>query len=141
MELWKLTPILLLAGCASYTPRESAWEALEPVSGGEVQEALEYPEWPEIAVEGSQAVLSEAGLRRLAEIRELAEANRELAQVHAERIQALEQAHDSLVRAGQSEYELAELRGRLLEEERRARLWDKLTYGGLALLGVILGLR
>jgi hypothetical protein len=124
--------VLLTTGCSSFEPRENPWAGLEVEVATARPVAL--PAWPEI---GDDLTLTPAAASALLDFAEVADANYEVAMELSKAVKELQHGHNALVRAGAAEHELAELRGLLLREERRARLWDKLLWGGIGLVGVL----
>jgi len=113
---------LSTSACVSAPPTNNPWSEQQ-----RAEDFAVYPiEIPEL----------ESDLSNLDEVLEAAIGNYDIAEANAETLIALSRAYNDLLAAGEAEFELAESRRRLLEEERRARLWDKLsTWSILAILG------
>jgi hypothetical protein len=127
--------IVLLAGCSGYQPRPDPFADLSAIA--ETPTApLPIPDWPQAEIRDGGAWFDASGMRELSVARAASEANAEIAAEHAAAIEDLQEAVRQLARAGSAEHELAELRGRMLEDERRARLWDRWLWLGLGLLGL-----
>lgn len=146
MERRRLIALLMAAaataGCAvTPEPRTNPWLALDPPPAAPAAEPVELPAWPRVEfvdVDGRElAAFDLEGFRALERIRVAAEGNTAIAGAHADQVGALHRQNAALIDAGAAEHELAEIRGQLLAEERRARLWDRLQHWAvLALLGV-----
>ena len=63
--------------------------------------------------------------------------NFELAEATARALEAQSRAYNNVLDAGQAEHELSNFRLKMLEEERRARLWQNIGHWGLiGILGI-----
>ena len=127
----------ILAGCTTLTPRENPWVDLE-YKDTRVTQIRALPLLPELSecIEG-MVCMSIEDLDRLEEYKIIAEGNTEIGSANTVALEQTIFGYNELVLAGDSEFQLAELYRRMLEEERSARLWDKILYGSLALLGVL----
>lgn len=129
--------VFFLLGCAAAAPRDSIWTAIEPFDNAPITEPLDIPLWPEFIEADGVLTLTAQGGQKLRIYREVAEVNHEIAWDHVDQIAELRIAHDALARAGQAEYEIAELRLVTLEEERRAHLWSRFSdWLAMAILAV-----
>lgn len=96
------------------------------------------PAWPAGTLEGDRLYLTATEAGQLADFAEVADTNTAIATELAAAVDELVDGHNALVRAGRAEHALAEMRLVMLEDERRARLWDRLsTWSIIAVLGVI----
>lgn len=137
ITLLTASSLFLVAGCTQTPARPNPWENLS-IPAAEATRPAELPAWPAGAVEGDRLYLTAAEANQLADFGEVSHTNYRIATELAEAVDELSEGYNDLVRAGNAEHELAELRGRMVEEERRARLWDKLsTWSILGLLGVL----
>lgn len=133
---WIAGAAVLIAGCSGYTARDNPW----PAQAIEVDapDPLPLPNWPGIS---DDLQLTPQQAEQLLHYADIAEANAQIARELSAAVEALAASHAGLVEAGSAEHELAEIRARQLEEERRARTWDKLLFGTLGLLGVVEAIR
>lgn len=128
--------VALLTGCSAYQPRENPWPEVSATADSAAR-PHDLPPWPtDVVVLEGRAAFSEEATRTLEQFRQLAVANTDIAEIHARQVDALREAVDEYVRAGRAEHELAELRARMLEEERRSQLWDRWLWLGLGLVGI-----
>lgn len=126
---------LLLVGCSAVPDRPNPWADLKLES--ESASPAELPISMDVAVEDLVDVLSPGEASALRLYGQIAESNTEIASQLSVASDELTRAYNGLVDAGSAEHELAEMRLVMLEEERRARRWDKLSYWWLlGLIGV-----
>ena len=135
----RLLSLLLIAGglaaCAASPPRSNPWAdkamAFEPAA-----KPVPLPQWPESTICGPSVCLTPQAANALLLYADVADQNYTIGVELAGAVDELGVAYNSLVKAGAAEHELAELRGDLVDAERKARVWDKLGYWSLlALLG------
>jgi len=114
----------LSSGCAS-TPAPDPWGDVE-IPGDPATQPVALPEWPQPTdfTEGT-VTFDLAGAHVLEVWRVAALGNTEIAAAHADQVDDLRDAARSLVEAGKAQRKVAELRREILEEERRAHLWEK----------------
>lgn len=135
---------LALCGCTQYETRPNPLAELI-VDSEAAQQPLSLPERPEpipLTVDGTEYVAFDgAGRSALLAYMQAAEGNTEIAAENAQALDAMRSAYEAAVRAGSAEHELAELRGRMLHEERQQRWWDVGRGAGTgAAIGFLLGL-
>lgn len=112
-----------IAACATYESAPNPWDDIERMEVGATR-AITPPEL-------------EGDLGNLQEVLEVTLANAEIADENAAALDEAAKAYNALIEAGAKQHELTELRGRIIVEERRARLWEKLaTWPLIAILGV-----
>lgn len=122
-QTWTMLWLATIAGCASAPETPNPWTDLE-----RADPAVTYP---------AELPLLAEDLSNLDVVLDVALENSEIAAANADALAAMSRAHNALIDAGASEHELGQLRRRLLEEERRARLWDRLSVMSIvALLGL-----
>ena len=129
-----------LLGCQATPPRDNPWDDVEPAVG-KITQQRPLPDLPNLVEVPNGILMSSEGFDELQKYRIVAEGNFEIATATTTALEEMSQAHNDLLRAGQAEFEIGELQRVLLVEERLARLWDKIFYGGVAILGVIIGLQ
>jgi hypothetical protein len=113
----------LISGCATVEPAVNPW--------AEAQRAEGFATYPVPIPE------LESDLSNLDEVLEATLANYDIAEANAQSLEDISRAYNDLLSAGDAEFQLSEFRLQMLEAERKARLWDKLsTWSILALLGV-----
>ena len=138
MRAWTLPSIafsLALASCAIAPPGPNPWDELE-LRAADIARPVALPAPPAGTVEGDRLYFTPAEAEELLLYLEVAEGNGEIGAELAAALEDLSRAYSSAVTAGSAEHELSESRRVQLEEERRARLWDKLSvWSVLALLG------
>lgn len=124
--------VLAGSGCSSFEGRPNPWpdQRLEV----DAPAPAELPAWPDI---GDDLTLTPEQAEALLLWADVAEANTEVARELSAAVDELSASHNALVEAGGAEHELAELRGRMLHEERRARLWDKILWGAVGFMGIV----
>ncbi len=119
---------LILVGCSATAPRDSPWDAIELFDNTPPTEPLDLPLFPTFGESADGLVtLTPAEGQELLIYQVAAEANTEIAWEHADQVADMRTAYNALSRAGQAEHEIAELRQTLLEEERRAHFWSRIT--------------
>ena len=130
--------LLCLSGCSSFEPRDNPWADVEQIPETAPTPAHILPEFPEFGTSADGLItITPAEGRDLLLLIEASEGNVEILENHAAQIVELRVSHNALARAGQHEYELAELRAQIIDEERRARIWDQITsWVIIAILGV-----
>lgn len=129
--------LALSAGCTSIPVRDNPWTDLA-VDTAPAARPVSPPELPVGTVEGQRLYFTPAEADTLTDFVDVADGNYEIATELAESVDSMRGAYNDLVRAGNAEHELAELLRRMLEEERRARLWDKLSsWSIIGFLGII----
>lgn len=137
-----LTLAVLLCGCSSYQERDNPWPEIE-AGRTAVTRPVSLPEKPAPEViqhEGTEYVAFDAaGRADLAAYSTAAEANTEIASELAKALEAMHDAHDEAVRAGRAEHELAELRGRMLHEERQRNWISEVRAAVWLAIGVFAG--
>ena len=128
--LRNVTPYLLMLlivstpGCVAVPTEPNPWSDRERVS----TEAVYPIEYPELA----------SDLSNIESVLEAALGNYDIAEANAKALEEMSRAYNSSLDAGEAEFELGQIRARQLAEERRARLWDKLsTWSIVAFLGLL----
>lgn len=148
---------LVLAACSSYQERPSPFADLEPADQA-VAEPDPVPEFPvmeceadvpladcetrvRLVLDGERiGTLTRAGAAWLADVDSVMRGNSDVAEGHTRALRAAHAERDAILNAAKAEYELAELRGRLLFEERQADIWGVLGgFGRCFFLGAIGG--
>lgn len=138
MHLSKALTLFLIAGVSSgcATPTPNPWNEIDvtvtpaatPIECG----SFPYP----TEVIGESVVYDNAALNDLEAYRVCSEANKQIAQEHAQQIRYLKESRMHLVEAGKSQRMIADMRQQMLEEERKARFWNNLTlYAVIAAMG------
>ncbi len=119
--------VLISAGCAS-SPPISPWAGLStdtsPVTASLVCGAFPTPS----EATGDFIVYDEAGVNALEAYRICSEANLGNVDEHAAQIMQLKIARQGLTEAGQAQWNIAEMRQQMLEDERRHHFWQSLGY-------------
>jgi len=80
------------------------------------------------SVAGGDIVYSNAGVNDLDAYRTCSEANAGIAGENAKTVDELKIARKALVEAGQAQRAVAELRSQIIEDERQARMWERVQY-------------
>lgn len=132
LKTCSIAGVAALTACSAYEPRPNDWpdQRIEPPAVSPV----ELPAWPDI---GEDLTLTPAQAQGLLDYADAAEANTEIARELAAAVGDLSASHNALVEAGSAEHELAELRGRMLHEERQAGLWRQIRSGAVCFLGIV----
>lgn len=63
--------------------------------------------------------------------------NTEIAQANADALRKTEAGYDALIEAGKLQQQLSQIRQEILEQERRAHMYDKWFYQGIIALGLL----
>lgn len=123
---------LSLSGCV--TQPQSPWADIE-VPRGTSQQPLDCPKLPQPAEFTEDSVTFTADqLRQIDAYKACAEANAEIARLHARQLDARKQAESALVAAGQAQWVLTQTHKEILQQERSHWLWERAAYWvGLAL--------
>ena len=124
----------MLTACAASPPRANPW-ADKAITAEPAARPVALPAWSDAVPCGEALCLTPAQADALLTYSDVADANYEIAVELAGAVDELGVAYNSLVKAGTAEYELSELRGEMVEAERKGRLWDKMSYW--ALLGLL----
>ena len=119
MKIWLTLLVATITGCA-VAPQENQWQSLEQAQV-EATHPLSLPP------------LSD-DLGNLSEVLEAATANTEIADANAYALEAQARGYNELLAAGEATQSLAEMRRVALEDERRTRMWERLTYWPLIFL-------
>lgn len=73
-------------------------------------------------------------MSNLGQVLETGLGNYDIARANAAAVESMSRAYNAALDAGEAQHDVAEARAVLLEEERRARRWDKLQYWALVVL-------
>ncbi len=128
-----------LIGCTTVPPRDSPWVNIEPATG-DVTQPRALSDLPNLIDTGSGIQMTYEGFDELERYMVISEGNLVTARNNTIALEEMRQGYNNMVEAGQAEFELGELRLQMLAEERSARLWDKILFGTIAVLGVAIGL-
>lgn len=131
---WIVGVSLGVSACASFEPRIDPWPG--PLET-EIAEPVPLPDWPEGISDDLTLTVEQA--TRILNFRDLAYENYDIARDLSKGASDLLDSRNALARSGHAEFELSELRGRMLEEERRGRMWDKAQYISLIVAGLVIG--
>lgn len=64
-------------------------------------------------------------------------ANTDIAQANADALRKTEAGYDALIEAGKLQQQLSQIRQEILEEERKAHMYDRWFYQGIIVLGLL----
>lgn len=134
------TLALIATACATAPPaRDNPWADLA-IEFERAPRPVDLPAWPLAEACGDRLCLTPAAAATLNQYAEVAEANQVIARSNAAAVDELTGSYNRLVESGAAEHTLAEMRGLMLFEERRARLLEKWLWGGVGFAGLLLGL-
>lgn len=121
--LLAISLISSISAC-SYQLEPNPWTDKERVS----IDATHPIKYPELA----------ADLGNLESVLEAALGNFDIAEANARALEEMSRAYNAALDAGEAEFDLGQIRARQLAEERRARVWDRLSiWSILAVIGVL----
>lgn len=124
---------LCISGCAS-TPSPDTWGSIE-IPGDPATQPVALPEWPQpIDFTENTVTFDLDGAHRLESWRVAGTGNTEIAAANADQVDDLRDAARSLIAAGKAQRRVAELRREILEEERRAHLYEKVGLWAMLVL-------
>ena len=121
--------LILVSGCA-VTPAENPWDDIELQQevATDPQDCGEFP-LPDVVDATSNSITYDVdGTRKLDLYRECAAVNQAVAVERTDEVNQHRIAEAALVDAGKHQRAIAEMRREMLEEERRARAWNNVTY-------------
>lgn len=136
MKRWLiLLTVGALASCAANPP--NPWQSVETCEGA-AQQPLDLVRFPVPHVTGEDTATYTLGqIQQLDAFKTASEANTSIARQHAATIDQQCRAIDGLVRAGQAQRTVADMRAEMLQEERQARMFERFGYWAIiAALGV-----
>lgn len=116
-----------LSACAT-TNTPDPWAGLE-VSEERAARPLECGPFPlPLQATENGFIYDPAGVRALDAYKACAETNQAVADAHAAQIDANRAGQAALIEAGQAQHRVVALQREIIEEERRARFWERLQY-------------
>jgi len=132
----QLLVIGLLSGCASTPVELPSWDI--PEAGERAQFPLDQPDRPRAATSTDTTItFDEIGIRALEVHHKTATTNYDIAKGNASALEAQSRAYNSLIEAGKTQRQVAEIRQELLEIERRDHFVDNWFHRGLIALGIL----
>ena len=119
--------LLLISGCAT-SPPISPWAGLSVETDPAIA-AMDCGSFPAPS-EATNAFITydKAGVNALEAYRVCSEANQANVDEHAAQILQLKIARQGLTEAGQAQWNIAEMRQQMLEDERRHHFWQNIGY-------------
>ena len=135
-RLLTLLVIGTLTGCVSTPAELPEWEIPEAMEVATYP--LSLPGLPPATVnDAGMAEFTAEGITQLTAFIEASRANYDVAEANAAALEAQSRAFNALIDAGKLQRQVGQIRGELLEIERRDRRIDNWFYRGVIALGLI----